>query len=167
MSEQLAQFFVDNLGGKLPEEIIVFIISMLPVLELRGGLIAAKLMNITFWKAFIICYFGNMLPIPFILKFIRVIFNALKKNKHIEGTITKLEIRSIRKGEKVKKYREWGLLIFVAIPLPGTGGWTGALIADLLDIRMKKSLPLIAAGVLIAGLIMSVFSYGLLGLIGL
>lgn len=167
MSEQLAQFFVDNLGGKLPEEIIVFIISMLPVLELRGGLIAAKLMNITFWKAFIICYFGNMLPIPFILKFIRVIFNALKKNEHIEGAITKLEIRSIRKGEKVKKYREWGLLIFVAIPLPGTGGWTGALIADLLDIRMKKSLPLIAAGVLIAGLIMSVFSYGLLGLIGL
>lgn len=167
MSEQLAQFFVDNLGGKLPEEIIVFIISMLPVLELRGGLIAAKLMNVTFWKAFIICYFGNMFPIPFILKFIRVIFNALKKNKRIEGAITKLEIRSIRKGEKVKKYREWGLLIFVAIPLPGTGGWTGALIADLLDIRMKKSLPLIAAGVLIAGLIMSVFSYGLLGLIGL
>ncbi len=166
MSEQIAQFFVDNLGGVLPEEIIVFFISMLPVLELRGGLIAAKLMGVTFWKAFILCYIGNMIPIPFILKFIRVIFNVLKKNKHIEKAITKLEIRSIRKGEKVKKYREWGLLLFVAVPLPGTGGWTGALIADLLDIRMKKSLPLIALGVLIAGLIMSALSYGLFGLFG-
>lgn len=166
MSEQIAQYFVDTLGGKVPEEIIVFIISMFPVLELRGGLIAAKLMNITFWKAFLICYAGNMLPIPFILKFIRVIFNALKKNKHIEKAITKLEVRSIRKGKKVKKYREWGLLLFVAVPLPGTGAWTGALIADLLDIRIKKSFPLIALGVLIAGLIVSALSYGLFGLLG-
>ncbi len=166
MSEQIAQYFVETLGGKVPEEILVFFISMLPVLELRGGMIAAKLMDITFWKAFTLCYIGNMLPIPFILKFIRVIFNALKKNKHIEKAITKLEVRSIRKGETVKKYRDWGLLIFVAVPLPGTGGWTGALIADLLDIRMKKSLPLIALGVLIAGLIMSALTYGLFGLIG-
>lgn len=166
MSEQIAQYFVETLSGTVPEEILVFIISLLPVLELRGGMIAAKLMGITFWKAFILCYLGNMLPIPFILKFIRVIFNVLKKNKHIEKAITKLEIRSLRKGEKVKKYREWGLLIFVAVPLPGTGGWTGALIADLLDIRMKKSLPLIAVGVLIAGLIMSALTYGLFGVIG-
>ncbi|MDD6022280.1 MAG: COG2426 family protein [Acutalibacteraceae bacterium] len=166
MSEQIANYFVETLGGKVPEEIIVFIISMLPVLELRGGLIAAKLMELPFRKAFLICYAGNMLPIPFILKFIRYIFNALKKNRHIEKLITKLEIRSIRKGEKVKKYREWGLLFFVAVPLPGTGGWTGALIADLLDIRMKKSLPIIALGVLIAGIIMSALSYGLFGLIG-
>lgn len=166
MSETIAQFFVDNLGGKLSEELIAFIVSLLPVLELRGGLIAAKIMDIDFFKAFIICYIGNMLPIPFILLFIRKIFSWLKKIPSVEKLITKLEARSIRKADSVKKYRLWGLFIFVAIPLPGTGAWTGALIADLLDIRMKHSLPAIAAGVLVAGIIMSILSYGLFGLLG-
>lgn len=166
MSETIAQFFVDNLGGKLSEELIAFIVSLLPVLELRGGLIAAKIMNVDFFKAFIICYIGNMLPIPFILLFIRKIFSWLKKIPSVEKLITKLEARSIRKADKVKKYRLWGLFIFVAIPLPGTGAWTGALVADLLDIRMKHSLPTIAAGVLVAGIIMSILSYGLFGLLG-
>ncbi len=167
MSEALAEFFVNTLSDKLSPEIIAFIVSMLPVLELRGGLIAAKLMDIEFAKAFIICYIANMLPIPFILVFIRKIFNLLKKISKVEESITKLEARSLRKADKVKKYRLWGLLLFVAIPLPGTGAWTGALVADLLDIRIKHSLPTIAVGVLIAGIIISVLSYGLLGLIGL
>ncbi len=166
MSETIAQFIVDNLAGKLSEELIAFIVSLLPVLELRGGLIAAKIMDIDFVKAFIICYIGNMLPIPFILLFIRKIFSWLKKIPSVEKIITKLEARSIRKADGVKKYRLWGLFIFVAIPLPGTGAWTGALIADLLDIRMKHSLPAIAAGVLVAGIIISALSYGLFGLLG-
>lgn len=166
MSEVIAEYIVNSLGGKLSPEFIAFVVSMLPILELRGGLIAAKLMNIEFFKAFAICYIGNLLPIPFILLFIRKIFNLLKKMPKVEEIISKLEARSLRKAENVKKYRLLGLLLFVGIPLPGTGAWTGALIADLLDIRIKHSLPIIAVGVFIAGIIISVLSYGLLGLIG-
>lgn len=167
MSESIAEFLVENLNGIVSSELIVFIVSLLPVLELRGGLIAAKLLGIDFIKAFIICYIGNMVPIPFILIFIRKIFNLLKKNAKIEKVLNKLEARSIRKADKIVKYRLWGLFLFVAIPLPGTGAWTGALVADLFDIRIKHSLPVIAAGVLVAGIIVSCVSYGLLGLLGL
>lgn len=166
MSETIAEYIVGLLGGKISPELIAFIVSMLPILELRGGLIAAKLMEIDFFKAFAICFVGNMVPIPFILIFIRKIFNLLKKIPSVEKLIVKLEVRSIRKADKVEKYRFWGLLIFVGIPLPGTGAWTGALIADLLDMRIKKSLPAITLGVLMAGIIISIFSYGLLGLLG-
>lgn len=166
MSEAIAEYLVNTLGDKFSPEIVSFIVSMLPILELRGGLIAAKLMNVDFLKAFVICYIGNMLPIPFILLFIRKIFNLMKKIPKIEEIISKLEARSLRKADNVKKYRLLGLLLFVGIPLPGTGAWTGALIADLLDIRIKHSLPVIAAGVFIAGVIISILSYGLLGLIG-
>ena len=166
MSETLAEYIVNLLGDKISSEFIAFFVSLLPVLELRGGLIAAKLMEIDFFKAFIICYIGNMLPIPFILLFIRKIFTLLKKIKSVEKMIDKLEARSIRKADKIEKYRLWGLLLFVAIPLPGTGAWTGALIADLFDIRIKHSLPVIAVGVLIAGIIISALSYGLFGLLG-
>lgn len=166
MSETLAQYFVDVLGGKVSSELIAFIVSMLPILELRGGLIAAKLLEIDFLKAFAICFVGNLLPIPFILLFIRKIFNLLKKIDKVEAVINKLEARSLRKADNVKKYRLWGLFLFVAIPLPGTGAWTGALIADLLDIRIKHSFPTIVAGVFVAGLIISALSYGLFGLLG-
>lgn len=165
MSEQIADFFVSRLDGVLPPELIVFIISLLPILELRGGLIAAKLLGVSFFKAFTICYIGNMLPIPFILVFIRTIFNKLKKHRFLKSKIERLEKRSLEKGEKVKKYSDWGLLLFVAFPIPGTGGWTGALVAALLDMRLKRSIPIIAVGVFIAGMIMSVLSYGLLGLV--
>lgn len=167
MAQTIAEFFVNNLGGKVSNEVICFLISLLPVLELRGGLIAAKIMGVSFVKAFIICYVGNMLPIPFILLFIRKIFNWLKRFGKINKTIENLEMRSIRKAEKVKKYRLWGLLLLVAIPLPGTGAWTGALVADLFDIRVKYSLPVIAVGVLIAGAIVSGISYGLFGALGM
>ena len=123
-------------------------------------------MDIEFWKAFVICYVGNMLPIPFILLFIRRIFNFLKRFQKFEKIIDKLEARSLRKADKVKKYRLWGLFLFVAIPLPGTGAWTGALVADIFDIRIKHSLPIIAVGVLTAGIIMSALSYGLFGALG-
>ena len=164
MSQQVADFFVGKFGGILPAEVIIFIISLLPVLELRGGLIAAKLMEVNFFKAFAICYIGNMLPIPFILVFIRTIFNRLKKHPKIKPTIEKLEKKSLEKGEKVRRYSDWFLLLLVAVPLPGTGGWTGALVAALLDMRIKRSMPLIALGVLIAGAVVSLVSYGFFGL---
>lgn len=145
--------------NKIPNELIIFIVSLLPVLELRGGMIAAKLLHVDFWRAFAICYLGNILPIPFILLFIRKIFQFLRDKPVFSKIIEKLEIRSMRNSEKVKRWRDWGLLLFVAIPLPGTGGWTGALIAALTDMRIKKSFPIIALGILIAGIIMSVITY--------
>lgn len=166
MSEKIAEYLVTALGDNFSPEVIAFIVSLLPILELRGGLFAAKLMNIEFFKAFIICFLGNMLPIPFILLFIRKIFDLLKRIPKVEQILTKLEVRSLRKADTIKKYRILGLIIFVGIPLPGTGAWTGALIADLLDIRIKHSLPAIAVGVFIAGVIISILSYGLLGLLG-
>lgn len=154
---ELTAFFQD----KIPEELIAFVISLCPVLECRGGMIAARLMEIPFLKAFLICYLGNMLPIPFIILFIRKIFEFLRRFKFFEKIVLKLEAKTEKNKEKVLKYESWGLLLFVAIPLPGTGGWTGALMAALLDIRMKKSLPIIALGVLIAGFIMSAITYGI------
>ncbi len=160
MAESIAQSLIDLLGDKLPGEVIVFLISLLPVLELRGGLIAAKLLGLPVLRAFVICFLGNMLPVPFILLFIRRIFAFLKRFSRVERAIDKLEARSIRKADKVVKYRLWGLLLLVAVPLPGTGAWTGALVAALLDIRMKHALPVIAAGVLIAGTIVGAVMYG-------
>lgn len=167
MAETIADYLVGLFRDKIPEELIVFIISMFPVVELRGGMIAAKLLGVDFLKAFVICYVGNIVPIPFILLFIRRIFEFLKRFNPTRKIVEKLESSSLRKSEKIKKTSKWGLLTFVAIPLPGTGGWTGSLIAALLDMRIKISFPVIALGVLIANLIMSVVSYGLLGAIGL
>lgn len=164
MTEAIVDYIVGIFQGNLPKELIIFFISLLPVLELRGGMIAAKLLGVELLKAFVICYIGNILPLPFILIFIRKIFKFLKKFRVTRGLVEKLEIRSMRQSEKVKRWRNWGLLLFVAVPLPGTGGWTGALIAALLDMRIKISFPIIALGVLIANLIMTAFSYGLLGI---
>lgn len=161
MAETLAQMFVELFRDKIPPELTVFVISLLPILELRGGMIAARLLEMNFFEAFAICYIGNMLPIPFIILFIKKIFEFLRRFKFFEKIIVKLETKTERNREKVLRYKSWGLLIFVAIPLPGTGGWTGALMAALLNIDMKRSLPIIALGVFIAGLIMSMLTYGI------
>ena len=166
MAESLAQSFIEFFGDKIPAELVIFIISLFPILELRGGLIAAKLLGVSFVPAFIICFIGNIIPVPFILLFIRRIFKFLRDKRGFSKLIRRLEERSLKQSEKVKRYKDWGLLTFVAIPLPGTGGWTGALIAALMDIRIKKSFPIIALGVLIAGIIMSVFAYAVPSMFG-
>ena len=153
------EVFLEGLLGEHSEKIIVFIISMLPILELRGGLIAASALEIDWLPAFVICYIGNMLPIPFILLFIRKIFAFLKKFGFTRKIVEKLESKSKKKSEKFKKGLRFGLFTFVAIPLPGTGAWTGALIASMLDMRLKYSLPIIAVGVLCAGIIISILAY--------
>ena len=162
MVESIVTAFVEFLEShNIPTQLIPFIVSLFPVLELRGGMIEARILDIDFIQAFLVCYLGNMIPIPFILLFIRKIFKLMRKVKFLGKIVDKLEARADKKKGTIEKYKEWGLLLFVAIPLPGTGGWTGALIAALMDLRMKKCLPIIALGVFIAGLIMSLITYGI------
>lgn len=159
MTETLVAWFTTNLTGILSEELIVFVISMMPILELRGGLIASALFKIPMVKAIIICVIGNLIPIPFILAFITPIFNWLKKTKWIRPKLERLEEKSMGKSETIQKYEFIGLMLFVGIPLPGTGAWTGALIASLLNIKIKKAFPAVICGVCIATVIMCIISY--------
>ena len=162
MVENIVSAFVEFLeSNNIPTQLIPFLVSLFPVLEIRGGMIAARALNIDFIQAFLVCYLGNMIPIPFILLFIRKIFALMRKVEFFGKIVDKLEARADKKKDTIVKYQEWGLLLFVAIPLPGTGGWTGALIAALMDLRMKKCLPIIAIGVFVAGLIMSLITYGI------
>lgn len=141
----------------------MFIISMIPILELRGGLIVASLLKVPITTAIPLCVAGNILPIPFILLFIKQIFKWMKKVKCLRGLIERIENRAMSKSDSIKKYEFWGLVIFVGIPLPGTGAWTGSLIAALLDIDFKKAVLAELLGIVMATVIMAIFSYGLLG----
>ncbi len=144
---------------------MVFVISMIPILELRGGLLVAKMIGVPLLTAIPLCIVGNIIPIPFILLFIRQIFKWLKKVPFFEKLITKLENRAMGKSDSIKRYEFWGLALFVGIPLPGTGAWTGSLIAALLDVDFKKAIVAELVGIAMATVIMSVVSYGLLGLL--
>ena len=166
LTEKLVGIITGFLGG-FPPELVVFIISLLPILECRGGLIAASLLGVNFWLALIISVIGNLLPIPFIFLFIEKIFELLKKTKFLGKFITKLEEKAISKSDKVTRYKRFGLLLFVGIPLPGTGAWTGALIAVLLKLNLKDSVISILLGVFMATGIMSFISYGIPWIISL
>ena len=161
--EALVHWFSQNLSQYISPEGAVFLISMIPLLELRGGLLAASLLKISAVKAIPLCIVGNIIPSPFILLFIKQIFKVLKKTKIFRGLIIKLEDRAMRKSDQVKKYEFWGLMLFVGIPLPGTGAWTGSLIASLLEIDIKKSSLAILCGIIMATVIMYIVSYGLVG----
>ena len=154
---------ISALSGHVSREMIVFIISMVPILELRGGLLAASVLNINITRALWICIIGNIIPIPFILLFIRQIFKVLKKTKLFHGLIVKMEDRAMGKSDQIKRYEFFGLLLFVGIPLPGTGAWTGSLIASLLEVDIKKSSIAIFCGLIMATVIMYVVSYGIVG----
>ena len=145
----------------IPPELVVFLISLMPILELRGGLVAAALLGVEWYIAFPICVVGNLLPIRVILLFIKQIFKFLRKVPGFRTIIPKLEEKAGKKGSVINRGRFIGLFSFVAIPLPGTGAWMGALAATLLDIRMKRSLPIIFIGVITAGIIMLLVAYAL------
>ena len=159
----LLTWFMEALNGKVSKELIVFIISMVPILELRGGLVAASVMQIDIVRAIWYCVVGNIIPVPFILLLITPVFNWLKKTKTFRPLVEKLESRAMGKSEQIEKYQFWGLVLFVGIPLPGTGAWTGSLIASLLGVNFKKAFMAVILGIIMATVIMSVFSYGLLG----
>lgn len=161
MTDSLVRMITDTFSGTLPKELIVFIISMIPILELRGSILAAGFLKMEFLSTFIIAIIGNMLPIPFILMFIDKIFAWLKKTR-LKNVVEKLENKAMSKSDQITKYGRWGLLLFVGIPLPGTGAWTGALIASMLRMKKRESLPFIFLGVILAGLIMSLLAFGII-----
>ncbi len=161
----IIEWFTATLSDYISREAVIFIISMLPILELRGGLLAAKLLGVGILQAIPICVLGNIIPIPFILLFIKKILQWMKKVKAFAPIALWLEKKAMGKSDKIKKYEFWGLVLFVGIPLPGTGGWTGSLIAALLDVDIKKASLAILLGIAIATVIMSFISYGLLGVL--
>lgn len=162
MVENLVNTFI-NLFNGLDKNLIIFLISCMPILELRGGLIAATLLGLNPVTSFIICFIGNILPIPFILYFITPLFDKLKKTKHLSKLVNKLEQKANNKKESIEKSEFIGLLLFVGIPLPGTGAWTGTLIASMINMNKKKAFIAATLGVILAGIIMMIVSYGLIG----
>lgn len=146
--------------GKL---IATFFISMAPIIELRGGLPYGIALGLDYPLALTAAVLGNMVPVPFIIIYIRHIFTWLRKrSKWWDEKITRLEKKAHLKGRVVRKYSTIGLCILVAIPLPGTGAWTGALVAAVLDMRLKKAIPAIFLGVCIAAAIMTMVTFGLI-----
>ena len=144
------------------KEILVFVISMLPILELRGGILAAALLGLDGLKSFIICIIGNIIVIPIALLLLSFIFKLLRKINFFDKIITKLENKVLKKKDQLEKYGYWGLLLFVGIPIPGTGAWTGCFLASLLNMDKKKSFIAAMGGVLMAGIIMQILSFGIL-----
>ncbi len=158
--EALVRFF----SNTIPAELTVFLLSLMPVIELRGGILAAKLLQLELWKAFLICLTGTLLPTPFILLFIRKIFDWMRNTRFVK-LVDRMEKKGRSKFSKINRYKTLGLLIFVAIPLPGTGAWTGSLAAALMKMDFKSAMLSVALGTLLADVIMCLLSYGVLGMV--
>ena len=141
--------------------LVTLIVSMVPVLELRGAIPIGVGLGLSHFEAMVVSMIGNMLPVPFIILFIRPIFKWMTaKSERLGRLVKKLEAKADGKWEQVHRYQFFGLAIFVGIPLPGTGAWTGALIAAVMDMRMRSALPSILIGVLIAGFLVTGLTYG-------
>lgn len=155
--------FFGSFGGKV---FLTFLISMAPVVELRGAIPYATANGINLWLAIAVSVIGNMIPVPFIILFIRKIFGWLReKSEKLDSLVGHFERKAEKHQRTVERYKFWGLFILVAIPLPGTGAWTGALVAAMLEMRLKDAVPAIFMGVIAAGIIMSTFSYGIFSMV--
>jgi uncharacterized membrane protein len=165
MTDSLVQGLTAALGGKVSGEIIIFIISMIPILELRGGLLAASpaLLNVPILRAIPICIIGNLLPIPFILLLIEKVLDLMEKIPGLCKIARWVRQKADKNKGQIEKFGFWGLALFVGIPLPGTGAWTGSLVAALLHMKFGKAIAAILVGIAMATIIMSLLSYGLLG----
>ena len=140
---------------------LTFCIAMVPVLELRGAIPIGTAYGLDLWTAIFVSILGNLVPVPFIIIFIKQIFAWMRRRMpRLDGLVTGLEKRAADKSETVEKYAFWGLFILVAIPLPGTGAWTGSLVAAMMDMPMRKAFPAIALGVVGAGIIVAFVTYG-------
>lgn len=163
MLESISLWLQGTVFGKL---LLTFLISLLPVVELRAGLPAGVAMGLPIPAAFLAALVGNMLPVPFVILFARPLFRWIRAHIPALGKfVTKLESRARAKSREIRKYEAWGLLLFVAIPLPGTGAWTGALIASALNMRLKRAVPVIFLGVVIAGVIITALTWGVSALL--
>lgn len=166
MVEKLVGGLLGLFGGltSLPfgKELIVFIISLMPILELRGGLIAASLLGLSPVKSYIIAVIGNIIPVPFILWFINRVLDWMRKSKRFKKVAKWLDKKVEKHKDQIEKYGFWGLVLFVGIPLPGTGAWTGCLIASVLEMDRKKAFIAAMIGIFMASIIMMLFSFGLL-----
>ena len=158
----LMQWLTDTMVGEFT---FTMLVSMLPVVELRGGIPFGVAAGLPVWAAYIAAVIGNFIPVPFIIVYIRRIFQWMRRHiPRLNSLVDALERRAHLKGKKVAKYKYWGLLIFVAVPLPVTGAWTGALAAAFMDMPLRRAAPSIIAGVLIAGIIISILTYGVASL---
>ena len=148
-------------GTGLGRMVFTMLVSMVPVVELRGGVPFGVALGLPTWAAFIAGVIGNMVPIPFIVVYIRRIFQWMRRHfPTLDHMLDRLEAKAHLKGRKVTKYKYLGLMIFVGIPLPGTGGWTGALVAAFLDMPLRRAVPALALGVLIAGFLVTGITFG-------
>ncbi|HIT57407.1 MAG TPA: small multi-drug export protein [Candidatus Galloscillospira stercoripullorum] len=142
------------------------LVSMIPVIELRGGIPFGVAAGLPVWAAYLAAVIGNLIPVPFIIVYIRRIFMWMRRRlPKLNSLVDKLERKAHLKGQKVTRYKYLGLAIFVAIPLPGTGAWTGALAASFLDMPLRKAIPSIAAGVVVAGAAISILTFGVSSLL--
>ncbi len=159
----IKNFFLETVG----EEWCVFFCSMIPIIELRGAIPMGFAFGLPWWQSYILSVIGNMLPVPFILLFIKAFLGwaAKSKIKFFNKLAAWLNRRVEKRRDKIEKYSFWGVCLFVAVPLPVTGAWTGSLVAAMIDMKFWKALLSALLGVMIAGVIMTVISYGLLGLI--
>lgn len=140
----------------------VLLLSMVPVLELRASIPVGCSLGLNAWQCAIAAILGNMIPVPFIILFIRKIFDFLRSHwAKLGRLVDRLEAKAEKKKPLVQKYAILGLTLLVAIPLPGTGAWTGALVAAMLDIRLRRAIPCILLGVVIAAIVVTMISYGI------
>ena len=158
MKEAIQAFFLETVG----EELCVFFCSMLPIIELRGAIPMGAAFGLPWWQTYIIAVIGNMLPVPIILLFVKSVLNWMAgcKVKFFNKVANKMFEKAEKNRAKIERYAFWGLTLFVAIPLPATGAWTGTLVAALFDMRFWKSLLSALIGVMIAGVVMTLISYG-------
>ena len=167
MVEKLVGFILGLFSGlgSLPfgKELMVFLISLMPILELRGGLIAAALLKLNPVLSYVIAILGNIIPVPFILWFINSILQCMRGRKHLSRVAKWLDKKVLKHKDKIEKYGFWGLVLFVGIPLPGTGAWTGCLVASVLEMDRKKAFFATMLGIFMASIIMMLFSFGILG----
>lgn len=151
----------------LKAELITFLMAMVPVIELRGAIPYGVVAGLSVHTAFVLAVLGNLVPIPVLVVFTRKVFEWLRtKSDGLDRLVRRLEAKADKNKEIVERYEFLGLMILVAVPLPGTGAWTGALVAAMMNMRLKRAMPAIIVGVLIAGVIVTTVTYGAGALIG-
>ena len=155
------QFMFQTFAGKI---ILTFLIAMVPVVELRGALPFGVGLGLEPVTALVVSIIGNMVPVPFIILFIRKILDWMKRFDRFRRIAEKIEAKAAKHEDKIVKYEALGLFLLVAIPLPGTGAWTGSLVAALFDLRLRTAVPIIFAGVIAAGIVVFLITYGVVAI---